>query len=156
MNNATLTGLFLSALIFSSMGMTQSSFVSINHQGQTANHFYVAKIKLHSPEELLIALKRASDYQSELAQGFSAPPIEFLLHGREAKALLKVNYSEHKSLIDLARKLSADKVVNIQVCRSWMSFHDLEAKDFASFVEAIKYAPSEISRLIEKDGYVYF
>lgn len=114
---------------------------------------YLAKIELHTVKEFHEALKKAESLSGEHTLD---TPVAFVLHGSEAEVLLTEKYKEYQEIVDLASQLSQKSVVEIQVCRTWMFFHGLDSDDFAPFVGTVRYAPSEIRRLISKKGYTYF
>ncbi len=115
---------------------------------------YLAKIELNTAEELssiLSQIERWSGKQERVAH-----PIVIILHGPEAKTLLRANYSKNKSTVDLAQSLEEKEVVRIRVCKTWMLFNDYTKSDFAPFIDTIPYAPSEIKRLMSEESYTYF
>ena len=115
---------------------------------------YVAKIELNTSSELYDLLNKAKQWSD--ASGKIDAPVAFVLHGEEAKALLSESYADNRKLVDLAKELTAKKVVNLQVCRTWMLFNGVGTGDLLPFVETVPYAPSEIDRLISEQSYTYF
>ncbi len=114
---------------------------------------YLAEIELNTPEELELALtqaKKASDNEK------LSKPIAFILHGSEVYSLLKPPYRNNKPLSDLAQKLTNDGVIHIQVCRGWLKHQNIPLSALPDFVDTVDYAPVEINRLIQDEGYVYF
>ena len=128
------------------------------HAQQADKQRYLAKLELNNADELQQLLMRAqrwSKSQSALTK-VDKKPVAFVLHGAEAESLLQKNSAENESLLKLAMQLDADDVVNIQVCRTWMTSNGYQNTDFAPFVETVPFAPSEIQRLIQQEGYTYF
>lgn len=116
---------------------------------------YLANIELHTTAELFDVLKRSQMLfdDGELAQ---EAPVAVVLHGAEARAFLRRDYSEHKPLINLAARLTALGAVDIQVCEMWMGSQSLDAKQLQPFVSIVPNGPREIRRLIAEEDYIYF
>jgi len=118
---------------------------------------YVARIQLHTADELMGSLLRAEalQQQGDFKVGEDAP-IVFVLHGPEAKALFLDHYNDNKALVDLAARLSAFNVVDIKVCETWMGSHSLDASQLQPFIGTVPYGPAEEKRLLNKEKYIYF
>ena len=58
--------------------------------------------------------------------------------------------------MDLAARLSAFKVVDIKVCRTWMGGQRLDESQLPPFVATVPFGPAEEKRLMEEENYVYF
>lgn len=118
---------------------------------------YLADIRVNTKAELTQLLRRA---ESLFDQGkFNAgkdQPVAFVLHGPEARSLLVENYSTNKVLVDLAARLTAFQVVDIQVCEGWMKSRGVEKDDLPPFIGSVSLGPVEKKRLIKEEGYVYF
>lgn len=116
---------------------------------------YLARIEVHTATELQALLQRAGTLYQQ--QNLDADgPIVFVLHGSEARTLLRDNYQANKELVDLAARLSAFEVVAIRVCERWMGWQRLEMRELMPFVETVPNGPAEINRLLEREGHVYF
>jgi intracellular sulfur oxidation DsrE/DsrF family protein len=114
---------------------------------------YIARIELNTADELKDALHRAqalSDAENP------ERPVAFVLHGDEVYSLLNENRSDHLDLFSLAEELSLKKVVSIKVCSSWLAWQRLNNAQLPPFVGQVEFAPTEINRLIEQEGYTYF
>ncbi len=121
------------------------------------NPAYLAQIEVHTVAELRGVLERADKlFADGDLQAGSDPPVAFVLHGAEAKALLRNNYQQNKATVDLAARLSAFQVVDIKVCETWMKGQKIDATLLPPFIGTVPYAPDAIKRLMEKQGYVYF
>jgi intracellular sulfur oxidation DsrE/DsrF family protein len=118
---------------------------------------YLARIEVHNSDELSLLLRRAEQLfdGGQLTPGKDSP-IAFVLHGQEANLLLMANYQANKSLVDLAARLSAFKVVDIKVCSNWMGAEDLDVTQLPPFVDTVPLGPAEEQRLLGEHGYVYF
>ena len=114
---------------------------------------YLAKIELHTPAELQDALLRAEALAAEQSP---QKPIAFVLHGEEAKSLLKSSYDMNKAMIDQAQRLSQSHIIRLQVCQSWMMMNGVDENELPEFVDTVRFAPYTIHRLISRDGYTYF
>lgn len=116
---------------------------------------YLANIELHTTVELFNVLKRSQMLfdDGEISQ---EAPVAVVLHGAEARAFLRQDYSEHKSLINLAARLTALGAVDIQVCEMWMGSQSLDANQLQPFVSVVPSGPGEIRRLIAEENYIYF
>lgn len=116
----------------------------------------LADIRVHSAEELERILKRVDELADQRGSQQNTAPVVFLLHGEEAKTLYKNNYQTHRSVVDLAAKLSAFELVDIRVCEVWAGKQGLDNQLLQPFVDTVPYAPSERKRLVKEDGYNYF
>lgn len=118
---------------------------------------YVADIELESSLELTEILQRASQLLVEGAavQGGGAR-VTFVLHGPVIRDLLRQNYLASRELVDLAASLSAMQVIQIEVCRTWMSLNGVYEEDLQPFVAPVDLASSELRRLRREQGYLDF
>lgn len=117
---------------------------------------YIADIELHTAAELYGALRRADQLFSDGGFAADSQPVQFILHGAEAKFLQQNQYQQNKALVDLAARLSAFRVVEIRVCETWMSGQSIDAKTLPPFIGTVANGPIEKQRLMEKQGYTYF
>ena len=110
-----------------------------------------------SHDELNGLLLRAESLfdSGDLKPGVDAP-VAFVLHGAEAKLLLSKNYQANKPLVDLAARLSAFKVVNIKVCRTWMGGEGIKQSQLPPFISTVRFGTEEEQRLMKQENYVYF
>lgn len=129
---------------------------SAQSQDLDAEPRYLVDVELNTAEELLGALTRVE----QLLQGGSfnldsSNPVAFVLHGPEVRTLLKQNYPRHRSMVDLAAKLSALGVVDIRACETWMGGNRINPDDLHPFIGTVPNGPDEERRLLE-DDYIYF
>ncbi len=118
---------------------------------------HLAHIEVHSVAELNRLLLRAEQlFDSGKLKAGSDTPVAFVLHGAEAKSLLNAHYRENKPLVDLAARLSAFKVVDIKVCKTWLGGSGLNDDQLPPFISTVPYGPGEVKRLMEEESYVYF
>jgi intracellular sulfur oxidation DsrE/DsrF family protein len=126
-------------------------------RGHTEGQQYLAEIELHTAEELHRVLVRADQLLVEGALPLSSPvPVTFVLHGPEVRILLRQNYLNNKATVDLAARLSALGVVDIKACETWMGGASVVVEHLQPFVDTVPYGPSEVSRLVKKQNYLYF
>lgn len=160
-------GLFSRCLIFlvatASLLGAQTSFAQQSSaqpryaEESETNPAYLAEIELHTAAELHSVLKRADKLFSDGDfQAGSSPPVAFILHGVEAKALQRSKYQQNKALVDLAARLSAFQVVDIKVCETWMKGQRIDTTTLPPFIGIVPNGPKEKKRLMEEQGYVYF
>lgn len=116
---------------------------------------YLANIELHTTAELLDVLKR-SEMLFDDGELVEESPIAVVLHGAEARAFLRQDYSQHKPLINLAARLTALGAVDIQVCEVWLGSQSLDAKQLQPFVGIVPNGPREVTRLVAEENYIYF
>jgi intracellular sulfur oxidation DsrE/DsrF family protein len=116
---------------------------------------YLARIEAHTTEELQDILSRAEEYMSRQHRFSQTRPIALVLHGEEVKAFLRENYVSNKELVDLAAKLDAFNVIDIQVCEVWMSLNQVDRDQLPAFINTVPYGPREEKRL-QGSGYIFF
>ena len=137
--------------------MTSLSVQSQIFAEETISPRYIARIELHTADELMGSLRRAEMLQQEGAfkVGVDAP-IAFVLHGPEAESLFVSHYADNKTLVNLAARLTAFKVVDIKVCETWMGSRALDSSQLPPFIGTVPYGPAEEKRLLKQERYVYF
>jgi len=117
---------------------------------------YLARIQLNSSDEVHNALKRAELLFLQGHLEGKIPPVRFVLHGPEVAIFFQDNYLKHKELLDLAARLSAFNVLEIQVCETQMGVMGRESSGLLPFVGTVPFGPAEADRLLKKEKYVYF
>jgi uncharacterized protein len=133
--------------------------LSGNSLVQTEEHppGYLGRIELNNPDGVAATLRRAENfYHGEGMREEEIPPLVLVIHGSEVGIFFKENYSQYKSIVDLAAKLAAFQVVDIRVCEASAQIMGLDIKTRFPFVGTVPYGPAEITRLIEVEEYVYF
>jgi len=115
---------------------------------------YMFNVTLHTPQEIYGMLHRAEELAAQGKTVQSDTGIALVLHGPEIQLFTKKNYEANRSLIELARRLDHEGIIEIKMCRTAMRDLDVKESDVFSFVSFVPYAPDEIKRL-EADGYVY-
>lgn len=116
---------------------------------------YVAKIEAHSKQEIEAIIERAEAVMDKVLTGERVEPIQFVLHGEEARLFFRKNYLENKVLVDRAARLDAFDVIDIRVCETWLRYNDESVSQLYPFVETVPFGPAEEKRLLS-EGYLYF
>lgn len=116
---------------------------------------YVAKIELHTADEVEQMLKRAEEYVENIDKYPDFEPIAVILHGPELQIFNRKNYRQYKDIVGLAARLEAFNVIDVQVCEVQMMQEGIKLTDLPAFVEPVPYGPAEEQRLLKK-GYQYF
>ncbi len=117
---------------------------------------YLARIFLNSPDDVKSALLRAEELYQRGDVSVGDEPLAFVLHGPEVQIFFKDNYSKYSSIVDLAAKLSAFKVVDIKVCKTRLGVLGQSDEVLPPFVETVPFGPVEVERLLMEEQYVYF
>jgi len=143
---------FLVALAVALMALvTLAQDISIQER------YYVADIELHTADEFRQLLERAEQF---LIQGDSLPEgdvkVTLVLHGPVLKSLLRENYLQNKTLVDLAASLSALEVIDVKACSTWMAGNNVSPESLQPFIEIVAYGPAEVERLVKDQRYLYF
>lgn len=116
---------------------------------------YVAQLRLHTPEEIKAVLEKAEKYIDGSEKYPDFDPIALILHGPELKVFARENYQMYKSIVELAARLEAFKIIDVRVCEVQMQRDGIEAGDLPAFVDTVPYGPDEEQRLLKR-GYQYF
>jgi len=117
---------------------------------------YVARIHNDSPKEVADALKRAESLYLEGKLSELTDPISIVLHGPEVEIFFKDKYDEYKNIVDLAARLSAFGVVNVQVCETQTGIMGRSRSSVHSFIGTVPFGPTKVKRLLNQQSYVYF
>ncbi len=84
------------------------------------------------------------------------PPVVIMLHGKEAGRFLRSSYTENKSLIDQAAKLTAYQLIDVKICETWMRNNGHSTTDLFPFVSTVPYGQAELERLAEEESYTEY
>jgi hypothetical protein len=68
----------------------------------------------------------------------------------------KENYKDNKKVVDLAAKLTALNVIDIEVCEFSYIKEGLDSSGLLPFITAVPVGPKELGRLIEDENVVTF
>ncbi len=151
----------LFATLFSMAGqaappaITFEKAITADQQTESDVAGYLARIEKNSPEELERALKRAEMLFLEGTLKGQADPAIFVIHGPEVGVFFKDNYPKYRSLVDLAARLTAFKVIDIRVCETRIGVLGRERNVLMPFVGTVPFGPAEEQRLVDEEGYVY-
>ncbi|MDH3389707.1 MAG: hypothetical protein OEN02_17610 [Gammaproteobacteria bacterium] len=121
-------------------------------QNAAAAPGYVFSVTVSSPQQLEVVLDRAEDLR-KLFQPGDLGKIAIVLHGDELQLFQKNNYRSNQSLVDRARVLDQDSIIDIKACQTMMRMLDIEQADLPNFIEQVPFAPAEIERLQREEGF---
>jgi len=107
---------------------------------------YVFDVTVSTAHELDVVLNRA-DSLRKLFDPQQHGRISIVLHGDELQLFQKGNYSANQSLVDRARLLDRENIIDIKACQTMMRTLNIAQSELPSFIEQVPYAPVEIFRL---------
>jgi len=113
---------------------------------------YVFSVTVTSARQLDVVLDRAEDLR-ELFDPAEHNRIAIVLHGDELQLFQEQNYSINQSMVERARLLDQDNIIDIKACQTMMRTLKIEQSELPSFIEQIPYAPDEIERLQLEEGF---
>ena len=113
---------------------------------------YVFSVTVNSPQQLDVVLDRAEDLR-ELFGPEDHGRIAIVLHGVELQMFQKRNYSDNQTLVERARLLDEDNIIDIKACQTMMRVLHIEQNELPAFIEQVPYAPAEIERLEKERGF---
>ncbi len=113
---------------------------------------YVFSVQVSSPQQLDVVLTRAEDLR-ELFNPDEHSKIAIVLHGEELQLFQKMNYGSNTTLVDRARLLDQLSIIDIKACQTMMQTLSIEQSELPGFIEQVPYAPTEIERLKQEEGF---
>ena len=113
---------------------------------------YVFSVTVSSAQQLDVVLNRAEDLR-QLFNPDEHSKIAIVLHGEELQLFQKDNYSSNMSLVDRARLLDQDQIIDIKACQTMMRTLQIEQNELPNFIEQVPFAPAEIERLQREEGF---
>ena len=122
-------------------------------QAISADRHYLFDVTDHSPEQISAMLMRAEQLNREGTSRQQQINIAMVLHGPDIEIFAKHNYPRFHSIVDTARRLEQQGVIDFKVCQRVMSERGITQMDLPDFLEPVPYAPDEIRRL-RHEGYV--
>ncbi|WP_286240091.1 hypothetical protein [Neptuniibacter halophilus] len=146
------SALFCIALLFALGAQAEPLQSPIDPQ---SNQRYLALIKKNNPTEVEMLFRRASMLLEEGTDLSAYDPIVFVLHGDEAHAFRQRNQSMYPELLNLAKKLESQGVIDIRICETWMRLNNVERSELPDFIDTVPLGPAEERRLKTR-GYLYF
>lgn len=116
---------------------------------------YVFGVTVSSAQQLEVILDRA-DSLRKLFNPDQHSRIAVVLHGEELQLFQKDNYSANQSIVERARLLDQDEIIDIKACQTRMRELNIQQSELPNFIEQVPYAPAEIERLRNKEGFTLF
>lgn len=113
---------------------------------------YVFSVTVESAQQLDVVLNRAEDLR-ELFNPDQHSKIAIVLHGDELQLFQKDNYTLNQSLVERARLLDQENIIDIKACQTMMRILEIEQSELPSFIEQVPFAPAEIERLQREEGF---
>ncbi|MDH3633763.1 MAG: DsrE family protein [Gammaproteobacteria bacterium] len=113
---------------------------------------YVFSVTVSSSQQLDVVLDRAEDLRA-LFNPDEHGKIAIVLHGDELQLFQKNSYATNRSVVERARMLDQDNIIDIKACQTMMRVLDIEQNELPSFIEQVPFAPAEIERLQNQQGF---
>jgi intracellular sulfur oxidation DsrE/DsrF family protein len=113
---------------------------------------YVFDITVHNETQLDAILSRAESLKGQFSPNQHGR-IALVLHGEELRLFQKSNYRQFMQIVDRARALDSENLVDIKACRTAMQALDIDQSELPEFIEQVPLAPVEIDRLQREKGY---
>ena len=82
-----------------------------------------------------------------------AAPAQQDAGGKELQMFQRGRYAQNQSLVDRARLLDEDSIIDIKACQTMMRTLNIEQDQLPGFIEQVPYAPAEIERLQREEGF---
>ena len=120
--------------------------------GEPKEEGYVFSVTVESVEQLDVVLSRAEDLR-ELFNPDEHSKIAIVLHGDELQLFQKDNYLLNQSVVERARQLDKDNIIDIKACQTMMRILEIDQSELPGFIEQVPYAPVEIERLQREEGF---
>ena len=113
---------------------------------------YVFSVTVQTRQQLDVVLNRAEDLR-ELFNPDEHGKIAIVLHGDELQLFQKDGYRLNQSMVERARLLDQDNIIDIKACQTMMRTLQIEQNELPSFIEQVPFAPTEIKRLEKDEGF---
>ncbi len=121
-------------------------------QAEPKSEGYVFSVTVTSAQELDVVLNRAEDLRSQFDPEQHSR-IAIVLHGDELQLFQEQNYSSNMSIVERARLLDQDNIIDIKACQTMMRTLDIGQDELPNFIEQVPFAPAEIRRLQQQEGF---
>jgi len=121
-------------------------------QAEPKDESYVFSVTVSTPQQLDVVLDRAEDLRG-LFDPEQHSRIAIVLHGQELQLFQKQNYSDNQSVVERARLLDQDNIIDIKACQTMMRVLDIGQNELPGFIEQVPFAPAEIERLEKEEGF---
>ncbi len=128
------------------------SMAQLHAQQESFPPGFVFSVTVSSAKQLDVVLDRAEDMR-ELFDPEQHGRIAIVLHGNELQLFQKDNYSSNQSVVERARMLDQDNIIDIKACQTMMRMLEIEQSELPGFIEQVPYAPAEIERLQKEGGF---
>lgn len=113
---------------------------------------YVFDITVQNSKQLNAIFKRADRLRGQFSPNEHGR-IALVLHGEELRLFQKSKYNEFMKIVDQARQLDQQNLIDIKACQSAMDLYKIDQTDLPDFIEQVPLAPIEIERLQKEKGY---
>lgn len=113
---------------------------------------YVFDITVQNEQQLDAILNRADRLRGQFSPAEHGR-ITLVLHGEELRLFQKSRYNEFMKIVDKARQLDQQQLIDIKACQTAMSEFEIEGSELPDFIEQVPLAPIEIERLEKEKGY---
>lgn len=113
---------------------------------------YVLDITVQNIEQLDAVLNRADKLRGQFSPAEHGR-IALVLHGMELNVFRKKNYSKFMGIVEKARQLDQQNLVDIKACQTVMRNLQIGQSELPDFIEQVPLAPVEIDRLEQEKGY---
>lgn len=113
---------------------------------------YVFDITVQNTKQLNALFQRADRLRGQFSPNEHGR-IALVLHGEELRLFQKSNYKEFMQLVDQARQLDSQNLIDIKACQTAMEHYKIDKTDLPDFIEQVPFAPIEIERLQKQKGY---
>lgn len=113
---------------------------------------YVFDITVQNERQLDAIFKRADRLKGQFSPNEHGR-IALVLHGEELRLFQKSNYSEYMKIVDKARQLDQQNLIDIKACQTAMDLYQIDQSELPDFIEQVPFAPVEIERLQKEKGY---
>ena len=113
---------------------------------------YVFSVTVQTAQQLDVVLNRAEGLR-ELFNPDEHSKIAIVLHGDELQLFQKDGYRLNRSMVERARLLDQDNIIDIKACQTMMRTLQIEQNELPSFIEQVPFAPTEIERLEKEEGF---
>ena len=124
----------------------ESGDLSILSKTEIVPAGYVFGVTVSTVKELDVILNRA-DSLRELFDPDEHGRIAIVLHGDELQLFRKDNYAANQSVVERARLLDQEQIVDFKACQTKMRLLEIDQNELPGFIEQVPLAPVEIDRL---------
>ncbi len=139
----------LRAIFILVAGVSVASFHALGEPSQPG---YVFSVTVESRQQLEVVLDRAEELR-EFFNPEQHGKVAIVLHGDELQLFQKVNYSSNMAVVERARLLDQDNIIDIKACQTKMRFLEIGQHELPGFIEQVPFAPAEIERLRKEEGF---